>query len=162
MQNFFQNRTNSTANQNGKTSVPDSNDQKQITESENSNGLNDLLDINWNDFEEEYKQVKNEISPSEDIRNMKINSIVPHYKALFGDRDQKWQNNLNTEFAGNLNNINVNLNQNKEPERNLGFIKMNEEQMLKANKLEVGGYNVYFPFEPYDIQKNFITKLIEA
>ena len=47
-------------------------------------------------------------------------------------------------------------------QKNLGKIKIDEEQMSKAKKFEVGGYDVYFPHEPYGIQKNFIGKLVEA
>ena len=55
-----------------------------------------------------------------------------------------------------------NSSEKKEVSKMLGKIRMNDFQMGQAKKIEVGGYDVYFPYEPYDIQKNFIGKLMEA
>ena len=49
-----------------------------------------------------------------------------------------------------------------EPERSLGKISMNHENIRAAKKFEVNGYEIYFPFEAYEIQKAFIASLIKS
>ena len=49
-----------------------------------------------------------------------------------------------------------------EPKRSLGNIKIDTEKISSMTKTQISGYDIMFPFEPYQIQKDFIENLLRT